>query len=86
MVCYSADMEPVQRKHVSLDPATVRFLEEYQRVNRLASFSAAVEAAAESLRESSLAAAYQRYEAFYAQDAHERQEAEAWLALPMDES
>ena len=56
------------------------------RINRLASFSAAVEAAAESLRESSLAAAYQRYEAFYAQDGHERQEAEAWLALPMDES
>lgn len=79
-------MEQAQRKHVTLAPETVRFLEAFQEANRLASFSAAVEAAAESLRERQLADAYLRYEAFYAQDARERQEAEAWLALPMEES
>lgn len=79
-------MERVQRKHVTLAPATVRFLEAFQEANQLASFSAAVEAAAESLRERQLADAYQRYEEFYTQNPSERQEAEAWLALPLKDS
>lgn len=79
-------MTQAQRKHVTLAPETVRFLESFQEANRLTSFSAAVEAAAESLRERQLAEAYQRYGDFYAQDARERQEAEAWLALPLEES
>ncbi len=78
-------MKEAQRKHVTLSPETVRFLEDYQRSRNLGSFSAAVEAAAESLQVRELEASYQRYEAFYARDSQERLEAEAWLAPPMDE-
>ena len=78
-------MTETQRRHVVLPPEAVNLLEEYQASHGLRSFSSAVEAAVAALARQERQAAYQLYARDYAEDENERQHAEAWLALPMDE-
>lgn len=68
-----------------LPPEAVSLLEEYQASHGLRSFSSAVEAAVAALARQERQAAYEQYARDYAEDALERQSAEAWLDLPMDE-
>lgn len=64
----------------------MKFLEQYQRHHRLASFSATVEAASLALQQRELRFAYVQYANDYASDAQAQGEAEAWLNLPMQET
>jgi hypothetical protein len=47
-------METTLRKHITLLKSTYQFLEDYQRRQHLPNFSAAIEAAAQALKQQSL--------------------------------
>ncbi|MFC6619300.1 hypothetical protein [Deinococcus radiophilus] len=73
------------RRHIAFDTQTLQFLEQYQERHGLPSFSATIEAAAAALQERELREGYERFARDYAGDEQARQEAEAWLGLPMQE-
>ena len=78
-------MTTSHRRHVILPEQALQFLEEYQRKYGLSSFSAALEAATKALQQEELRRSYAQFAHDYANDPQEQAEAEAWLALPMQE-
>lgn len=78
-------MTQAQRRHITLPPETIAFLEQYQQAHQLDNFSATIEAAASALARQERVAAYQQYARDFASDAAEQQDAGEWLDLPMDE-
>lgn len=78
-------MSPTYKVVVTLRQETVRILEEFQEQEGLASLDAAIDSAAEALRDRQLAAAYMKHAREHAQDAIMQLEAEAWLGSQVDE-
>ncbi len=78
-------MESTLRKHITLPKSAYDFLLEYQRHRGLANFSATIEAAVEALRQQSLITEYRQFASDYANSEEMQEEAETWLALPMED-
>lgn len=78
-------MTQAHRKHISISPQAVRYLEEFRSQRGLGSFSDAVEQAVLALQAQELRREYERFAQDYAADPEGQQEAEEWLNLPMDE-
>ena len=78
-------IEPTLRKHITLTQSTYKFLTEHQHREKLPSFSAAIEAAAEALKKQDLIAGYEQFAADYAASKEMKEEAAAWLNKPMED-
>ena len=79
-------MNDSRRRHVSLSPEAIVFLESYQRTHALPNFSATVERAAAALKREALIEGYEQFAADYATSLDMQREAESWLAAPMLEA
>ncbi len=78
-------MTYAQRRHVTLSPEIVAYLEQYQQAHGLPNFSATVEAAAQALRRFERVQSYEEFARDYAEDPAMQEEAEPWLNAPMEE-
>ena len=75
----------VQKRHVTLSPEIVAYLEKYQQAHGLPNFSATVEAAAQALQRFERVQSYEEFVRDYTEDPTMQEEAETWLNLPMEE-